>query len=52
MKFNYPELTSLARSVTELAIQEKLIPKCEKAEDTAKEIAAFYNAFVDEVTKD
>lgn len=52
MKLNYPELVSLAKSVTELAMQGNLITKYEKAEDTAKEIATFYNAFVDEVTKD
>ncbi|MBD5394999.1 MAG: hypothetical protein HDR71_12220 [Lachnospiraceae bacterium] len=52
MKLNYPDLVSLARSVTELEIQGNLIAKYEKAEDTAKEIATFYNAFVDEVTKE
>ncbi len=52
MKLTYPDLTSLAKSITELAIQGNLITKCEKAEDTAKEIATFYNALVDEITKD
>lgn len=52
MKINYPELTSLAKSVTELAIQGNFITKYEKAEDTAKEIATFYKALVDEIAKD
>ncbi|MCI8928462.1 MAG: hypothetical protein HFI96_12340 [Lachnospiraceae bacterium] len=52
MKINYPELVALAKSVTELAIQGNLITTHESSEDTAKEIATFYNTFVDEVTKD
>lgn len=51
MQLNYPELVSLAKSVTELAIQGNLITTHESSEETAKEIAVFYNTFVNELTK-
>lgn len=52
MQLNYSDLVALAKSITELAIQGNLITAHESSEDTAKEVATFYNTFVDEVTKD
>ena len=36
----------LAKSLTELAIQNNLINQCSKTEDTAKEITDFFNVIV------
>lgn len=49
MKHNYTDIVALARAVTELAIQKNMIPDHGEAEPTAKEIANFYNAFVEAI---
>lgn len=36
----------LAKSLTELAIQHNLVNQCNETEDTAKEVANFFNAIV------
>ena len=51
MQHSREELVALAKSVTELAIQEKMINVGSDSESTAKEIASFYNAFLDAVKK-
>ena len=51
MQHSREELVALAKSVTELAIQEKMINVGSDSESTAKEVASFYNAFLDAVKK-
>lgn len=46
MSVNESAKYTLAKSFTELAIQNGLITHCEKAEDTAKEITVFFNTIV------
>lgn len=41
----------LAKSFTELAIQNNLINKCKDSESTAKEVARFFDAIFDNVGK-
>lgn len=49
MKHNYTDIVALAKSVTELAIQRNMIPDHGEVEPTAKEVAKFYNAFVEAI---
>lgn len=41
----------LAKSFTELAIQNNLISKCEDSESTAKEVACFFDTIIDSIGK-
>ena len=51
MEINSDKYT-LAKSLTELAIQNNLINQCAETEDTAKEIATFFNAIVSNIDDD
>lgn len=42
---------TLAKSFTELAIQNGLINHYEDAEETAKEVTTFFNTIVDSISK-
>ena len=41
----------LAKTFTELAIQNNLIHKCEDSESTAKEVAHFFDTIIDNIGK-
>lgn len=49
MVINYPDAVAIAKSATELAIQHNLITAHQSADDTAKEIARFYNTICEEL---
>lgn len=49
MQINYPDAVAAAKSITELAIQHNFINAASSVEETAKEIATFYNTFVSEI---
>ena len=49
MPINYPDAVAAAKSVTELAIQYKLIDVYTSTEDTAKEVAKFYRTVYEEL---
>lgn len=44
------EFLAAAKSITELALEHDLIEQGEDTESTAKEIALFYNTFLNEIT--
>lgn len=52
MIINYPDAVSVAKSVTELAIQYNLINSSSSTEETAKEIAKFYRTICEELATD
>ena len=43
---------TLAKTFTELAIQNGLIVKCSDASDTANEVTTLFNAIVDTIDKE
>ena len=49
MQHNYADIVALAKSVTEIALQRGMINMSRDCENTAKDIAKFYNTFVDEI---
>lgn len=49
MQHNYPDIIALAKSVTELAIQKNMIVDRGTSEESAEEVAKFYNTFVDAI---
>lgn len=49
MVINYPDAVAIAKSATELAIQHNLITSHSSTEETAKEIARFYNTICEEL---
>lgn len=49
MRLKHEEIVSLAEAVTIQAMQEKFIYSKGEYEDSAKEIANFYKAFVQEI---
>lgn len=51
MQHNYTDIVALAKSVTEIALQRGMINMSRDCENTAKDIAKFYNTFVDEITQ-
>lgn len=50
MKLNHDEAIALAKSVTESALQCNYIDRGTDSEDTAKEVAIFYKAFLSEIS--
>lgn len=52
MIFNDSTKYTLAKTFTELAIQNNLITRYESAEDTAKEVTTFFNTIIDTVNND
>lgn len=51
MNLNSTVKYQLAKSFTELAIQNNLINKCENSESTAKEVACFFDTIIDNIGK-
>lgn len=49
MRMNDNAKSSLAKTFTELAIQNGLIACCEDSVETAKEVSAFFNTIVDTI---
>lgn len=50
MTLNYSDVVAIAKSVTELSIQNKIFSVYDDQEKTAEEIAKFYNAFIKAIT--
>lgn len=49
MTINYPDAIAIAKSATELAIQQNFITACSSSEKTAMEIAKFYKTICEEL---
>lgn len=52
MVINYPDAVAIAKSATELAIQQNFITSYDDAKETAKEIADFYRVICEELSTD